>query len=274
MYNSYHICQMVRPNDPHAACFRELTLLLAHSFQTLGIGFSYALGKLSSDKPNILLGYHLIPFSADLFRTPLIVYQLEQLNSPEFPFNAHMEKILRGAAQVWDFSRKNIAFLNGLGIAARYLPPGYHQKMALIPGAREKTLDVLFYGSIGPRRRKIIEELAQVCRIQALFSVYGDERDNYIRQARIILNLHHWSGQLFEAVRVSYLLNNSCFVLSETSGEYPYPGVQLPVAPYEAITESCISWLSRPAEMERIRGENAEAFKLNYPMTELLKGVL
>jgi hypothetical protein len=104
--------------------------------------------------------------------------------------------------------------------------------------------------------------------------VYGEKRDKWISRSRLILNFHHYSQQIFEAVRISYLLNNRCFVLSETSVNYPYSGVELPLVPYDQLTASCARFLKDPGQMEKIGNESYEAFKKNFPMTELIQKVI
>ena len=86
--------------------------------------------------------------------------------------------------------------------------------------------------------------------------------------------MHHYSKQIFEAVRISYLLNNRCFVVSETSVNYCYHKVNLTLMPYENLVETCREFLKHPAHIELFRQQNYEEFKHHYPMTQLIKKVL
>ena len=274
MKKSYRVCLILPDDNQHALCFREIGLLLVNALKDNGIECDFTFNHMDQYKINIIVGYHLLKFTPDLRMYEYIPYQLEQLHSTEFPFTPNMEKILEHAHTVWDYSEKNIALLKEKGIDAKRLVPGYHKELELIEPAPNKSVDILFYGSIGERRKKILEELSSMFKVKALFGLYGLKRDKWISRSRIILNIHHYSTQLFEAVRNSYLFNNQCFVLSENSFDYPYEKVNLPMVPYENLVESCAQFLKEPEKMEQINKENYENFKQNYPMTELIKAVL
>lgn len=274
MKDSYRICLILPDNNPHSLCFREVGLLLVSALKSNGINCDFAFNQLDPDKINVILGYHLLTFEPSLTNFRYIPYQLEQLHSNEYPFTKNMEQVLKHAYDVWDYSPKNIDFLKARGINAKHLVPGYHENLELIPRVPNRSIDILFYGSIAERRRVILEQLERMFKVKLLFGVYGEKRDKWISRSRLILNFHHYSQQIFEAVRISYLLNNRCFVLSETSVNYPYDGVELPLVPYDQLVESCARFLKDPERMDTISSENYEAFKKNFPMTELIQKVL
>ncbi|MCP5046969.1 MAG: hypothetical protein GY940_07335 [bacterium] len=269
----YRICLVLPDQNPHALCFREVGLLLLCTLKSNGFECDFTFNQPAEDRINIMLGYHLLTFEEGLKNFRYIPYQLEQLHTKEFPFSENMEKILRHASEVWDYSEKNIAFLKDLGIEAKHLVPGYHPQLELIPTEPRQTVDVLFYGSIGDRRREVLGQLSEKSKLKTLFSVYGEKRDKWICRSKIILNVHHYSKQIFEAVRVSYLLNNRCFIISENSVNYCYDKVELTMTPYEEIVETCVKFLNQPDRMEAIRNQNYEDFKKHYPMTESLARV-
>lgn len=274
MTNSYRVCLILPDNNPHSLCFREVGLLLMSALKSNNLECDFSINELSSERINIILGYHLIPSVNRLKGYRYIPYQMEQLHSEEFPFSAAMKQILQGAAEVWDYSQKNIQFLKNEGIEAKHIVPGYHPLLELIPVVPRKTIDVLFYGSIGDRRRNILNPLDKVCKLKTLFAVYGEKRDKWIARSRINLNIHHYSTEIFEAVRISYLLNNKCFVITETSHDYSFPGVELVTMPQEEIVNTCIRFLKQPELIDQVRLQNYEDFKRLYPMTGLIKKVL
>ena len=61
--------------------------------------------------------------------------------------------------------------------------------------------------------------------VKALFGVYGRERDKLIARSKIVLNMHHYSSQIFEIVRVFYLLTNRKAVVAECNARDAIPGV-------------------------------------------------
>lgn len=274
MDKPYRVCLILPDNNHHSLCFREIGLLLLNALQSNGIECDFTFNILDQYKINIILGCHLLTFTPQLRNYQYIPYQLEHLNSNESPFTPNMEKILKQAHTVWDYSEQNIAFLEEKGIAAKHLIPGYHEKLELIEPAPNKSVDILFYGSLAERKKAVLEKLTNMFKVKVLFGRYGVKRDKWISRAKIVLNLHHYSHQIFEAVRISYLLNNKCFVLSEDSINYPYKEVNLPLEPYENLVEACAQFLKEPGKMEKIKKENYEKFKQYYPMTELIKEVL
>jgi len=273
---SYRICLAWPENNPHAACFREIGLLLVSTLKSLGCTCDLALNQLDPNRINIILGYHLFRFEESFKNSRYIPYQFEQLDSREFPFNSNMESILKHAVETWDYSTKNMAFLNRRGIHAKLLLPGYHRNLELIKRSPlpNREIDILFYGSIGERRKHILDELSRHCTVKVLFGVYGEKRDDWIGKSKIILNVHHYSQQLFEAVRVSYLLNNGCVVISEDSDDYCYDKVGLTRVPYESIVDTCLNFLKDAPGMESTAEQNYREFKTHYAMTDLVKPVL
>lgn len=274
--NLYRVCLLVAEKNPHSACFVELALLLKHSFTSLGLGCDIALNSLDAGKTNIILGSNLLSNPDALSTHSYIVYQLEQLSNSEGWFSPAMRNILRNAREVWDYSTHNIAFLNSCGIDAKYLPIGYHSSLEVIPRSENKDIDIFFYGSVNERRRNLLNRIAENKSIHSriVFGVYGPERDKLIAQSKIVLNIHFYEARRFEEVRVSYLLNNGCFVISEDSPDYPYAGVELEQIAYDSIIDRCNYYLSRPAEMEQRRAVIYKQFKTLYPMEQLLEKVL
>jgi hypothetical protein len=257
-------------------CFAEVGFLIKHSLVSCGIPCDIAANDMAPGKINIIVGWHLLHFKKEYSSFKYIPYQLEQL-SPETwkAFAEDTVQVLSHAFRVWDYSEENISFLKKQGINALHLPIGYHQSLEQIPQGRTKDIDILFFGSIGERRKKILDNLLQLkkIRLQALFGVYGRERDEYIARSKIILNIHYYPAKIFEAVRISYLLNNRCFVVSEESDVNPYQGVTIPMFPYEQLADACCSFLGRDHDIERGRNATYEEFRQKFPMIDLIKKI-
>jgi hypothetical protein len=135
-----------------------------------------------------------------------------------------------------------------------------------------KEIDVLFYGSLNPRRKVILDRIVAQCKLRHLFGVYGEQRDALIARSKIVLNLHCTPAQIFEQTRVSYLLNNAQFVLCETSPGNPYEGI-ITTAPYDDLPEACRQFLANDAQRVQLAAESFEKFR-QLPMTECLKPLL
>ena len=147
--------------------------------------------------------------------------------------------------------------------------------MPHVPDEADKDIDVLFYGAVNERRARVLEAIeAAGARLKTVTGVYAAERDAMVARSRIVLNLHYYPMKILETVRVSYLLNNGCFVLSEESQVNPYARVGLFCRPYEKLASTCGSLLERPEEIRTLALRNHQRFKTLFPMTEMLRRVL
>jgi len=123
---------------------------------------------------------------------------------------------------------------------------GYVPELTRIAPA-EKTIDVLFVGSINERRGRILRQLARSgARVEARFNVYGKIRDDLIARSKLVLNVHYPESRVLENVRVSYLLANRKCVDSETGLD---PAIEAPLedgiafARYEDLAARCMELL-------------------------------
>jgi hypothetical protein len=277
MTRFFRVCIIVPQGYMHSQCFIEAGFLLKHSLSSLGVPCDIKLNDLAGDRVNIVLGWHLLNNGESLAPVPYIPYQLEQLSEAFWDALPDAKKdILFKALDVWDYSLENIAFLKDRGRSAQYAPLGYHECLERIPQGHGKDIDVLFFGSVCERRRHVLDLLSsdKNIAVRFLFGVYGKDRDDAIARSRIILNIHHYESQILETVRISYLLNNRCFVISEQSAINPYKAVGMPMVPYADLVGTCRRFLADPGAMESLREASFREFKENYPMTEILKKVI
>ncbi len=274
MKDKYRVCLIQPQGYPHSQCFQEIALLLESSLNSSGAECDMRVNEFAQDRINVILGYHLIKFDEALLRFRYVPYQLEQLEAKEGWYSENVRLMLENAHEVWDYSKENIELLNRLNIKAKHLPIGYHESLELIDHKPEKDIDILFYGSMGERRKRITDELREIANIKVLFGVYGKQRDEFISSSKIILNVHFYPTEIFEAPRISYLLNNGCFVVSEASPFNPYEAVNLCLVPFDKIVETCAYYLKRPEEVESMRKAAYAEFKKNYPMIESVRNVI
>jgi hypothetical protein len=278
MKDRYRVVIIVPAGYKHSLCFTEVAFLLRNSLTANGISCDITVNDLAADSINIILGFHLLAFGDYLAPYKYIPYQLEQLSAAEGVFSDNVKKILSGGVAVWDYSAENIEFLRTQGISAKLLPVGFHESMEQVPQAAEKDIDVLFFGSLGERRQAVLtklEKAGKAPKVKTLFGVYGRERDEFIGRSKILLNIHYYSTKIFEAVRVSYLLNNRCCVVSEESSVYPYAGVNIPLVAYDALPEKCLDILDKgedgAASYKSIGEASYSEFKARYEMKELIR---
>ncbi len=271
----YAVVQIKPPNYIHAHTFDPVAKLLNASLLSLRKRSKIYVNRFFKDKINIIVGYNLLPPSMIdvLDDYTCIIYQLEQLSDQEGWYNSKTAKALRKATYIWDYCHENIQFLDNRNIGkAKYLPLGYHPDLELIKPNSEQDIDVLFYGSMNPRRVAIIDNLKKECRTETLFGVYGERRDKTIARAKINLNMHFYGLEAMEQLRIFYLLNNRCFVVSEGSNANHY-GQSIVTASYNDLVGTCLRYLND----EKGRNEYIEAgyrFLRKNLMEENLKRVL
>ncbi len=253
--------------------FLEVGRLLVHSLRSLGLDCHLSVNNLAANAVNVLLGYHLLPgLLPTLTQTDYIVYQLEQLpGHPRLPLPGHLE-LLRNARVVWDYSAVNLTFLRERGLDnVALVPVGYHEALRNID-ERPEDIDVLFYGLINDRRAQVLQAIAASHRVESLFGLYGDSRDAYIARSKLVLNVHYYPVQIFEQVRIAYLLNNRRCVVSESSPDNPYEAGMITGALAD-LPELCRHYASDPEGRQRIAERGFELLR-QRPMVEYLRHAL
>ena len=275
--NNYCIWIVTPPGYQHAHAFDEIALSLNQGLKNLGKTSFITRRQEERKGRTIILGPHLLQSIPNTFiMTDSILYNLEQIYDGNYMFTHEYFDLLR-RFEVWDYSDRNIEALARFGVnVGKKCAIGYVEELTKLPTA-EEDIDVLIYGSMSERRTSIINKLNEMgynCR--ALFNVYGSERDAMIARAKIVLNVHHYPTKIFEIVRVSYLLANRKFVLSETSQEDEAltalkDGMAL--CDYEDIVSNCISYLKAPFERKRIADTGFAVFR-QLKQDEILRRIL
>lgn len=252
-------------------------LVWSHVFDEVAVALQSAFRDLGHDAPvvtqardiagtPVVLGANLCPLYAIPLPPGAIIYNLEQVHAgsrwfrPDYGYVALMR-----AHPVWDFSARNIEALQALGVEpVVHCPIGYAPELTRA-GAGKQDVDVLFIGGGHPRRQAVLDDIAgRGARLKTVYKQFGRERDDWMRRGKIHLNLHKEPAELFEIVRVSYLLSNRCFVVSEPGQdralEAPLSG-GLVFAPYERLAETCLDYLMKPKERRAIAEAGFELFR-------------
>jgi len=273
----FSICLVEPAGYRHSQGLAEVCQLLGYSLETLGRPCSFEINHIEAGAVNIVLGYHLLdPLTVGrVGEHRLIFYQLEQLSDQQSRFTPEREALLRAAWGIWDYSQENVGFLRARGFErVVWVPLGYHRRLERIAHRpeSEKDIDVLFYGSTHQRREAVLEVLRPRCRVESLYGVYGAQRDRYIARSRMVLNIHFYDTQILEQVRISYLLSNRCFVISEAAGGNPFDG-GLVTGPHAELAALCEKYLADPEARRRVAARGHSAFRRRL-MVEHLKPAL
>lgn len=260
----FAVCVVRPPGYIHSQAFDEVAEAITEALQALGHQAWLSHRAAWTGAEAIVLGWHLLDRTTLELPPQAILYNLEQVQLDSKWFGPpQLERL--GRHRVWDYSRRNIHALQALGIRCQaHLPIGYAPCLTRIPAAPERDIDVLFYGSLNARRHAVLVALQQAgLRVHSAFGVYGAARDALIARARIVLNLHYFAAQVFEEVRVSYLLANRAFVVSEAGDSEAEARYRdgLVLVGIEQIVDACRHYLSDHAARERIAARGFECVR-------------
>ncbi|TRY16510.1 hypothetical protein FOI67_18875, partial [Geobacillus sp. LEMMJ02] len=116
---------------------------------------------LMPDARNIMIGcHHAEPDSIEHVPADTIIVNTEQIHVDEREWNDRIY-FWTSRFETWDYSTRNLDKLQRVGIRdTRYLKLGFHPALRRIPADVDQDIDVLFYGSIGPRRQAVLDALA------------------------------------------------------------------------------------------------------------------
>lgn len=249
------------PGYVHSQAFSELAESLHHALLALGHDSVLSTRTDNRRRRHIVFGANLLVKRPQPLPEDSILYNLEQLG-PDSPWDTPAYRELLSRYRVWDYAQSNIRRLAEHGIAAEHLPVGWMPQLKRIP-ERGRDVDVLFYGVVNQRRADALDALvARGLRLHVLTDVYGRERDAWIARSRVVLNLHHYAANLFEVVRVSFLLGNGVCVLSERGDdaelEQPYQGA-VAFTDYADLPDACLALVRDPARQDQLRQSAVEA---------------
>lgn len=271
----YNLCIVSPEGYIHSAAFAELAELVAFGLRDLGHAAVININRTFGDARNILIGCHLLnPTHMHELPKDSVVLNTEQLAREN---NAWTDNVCRWASgfETWDYSERNLECLRSIcAQPPRLLRIGYHAQLARINRHQEKDIDVLFYGSVGARRQHVIDALrATGLRVEVLFGVYGRERDAVIARSRVVLNMHHYYSQIFEVVRVFYLMTNAKAVVSEVGDNTAiadcYAGGIQPAA-YADLADSCVRLVAHEARRRELEAQALDTI-MKLPQHEVMR---
>jgi glycosyltransferase involved in cell wall biosynthesis len=246
---------IVRPEGyVHSECFRESAESLQDGLIKLGYRASLTVNVISSQAKNILYGAHLLS-EQEAMSLPegTIIYNQEQIGGSWTP-DWYMGLAKR--YQIWDYSPLNIAKWEEVeqAVTPLLVEVGFSPVLMRIAQADKEDVDILFFGSLTERRKTILHALgAAGMRVKTLFGVYGKQRDAWIARAKVVLNMHAHATEVFEIVRVSYLLANRKAVVSEASPDMGELEDAVVSVPYDRLVSACIDLVwdkARRTELE------------------------
>jgi O-methyltransferase/8-demethyl-8-(2,3-dimethoxy-alpha-L-rhamnosyl)tetracenomycin-C 4'-O-methyltransferase len=274
----YHI-GIIRPQGyQHSDCFREVAEGLQSALRSLGHTVTFGENTVDAQAHSIVLGAHLLTEQEiESLPASAIVYNLEQLGSPNLP---SWYPALGSRVRIWDYSPLHLDLWRESWKQAPHreapalVEVGFAPELRRIPSISAPKIDVLFYGSVNERRRRILAGLeAAGLKVHAAFGVYGRERDALIAHSKVVLNLHAYESKVFEIVRVSYLLANAKAVVTEDAPDLGGLRDAVAVFPEEELIAGCVALVKDDAAR---RGLEARGFRIFSARSQarILEGIV
>ena len=195
----------------------------------------------------------------------IVLVNMEQLYDESPWLNSKYRELL-GKHEVWDYNQDNIKWLKrNLQKDAKLFQLGLCHTLRYNKRSTIEDIDVLFYGAFNDRRTQIYQKLKSKG-INVIFrdDLWGEEKEEFIDRAKIILNLHYFPTGRFELVRVLPLLINGKFILTETSSnmdEYSSIHSGLATSNYDQIVDTVLYYLDHPMERKRIAQQGQQIIK-------------
>jgi SAM-dependent methyltransferase len=225
-----HLCIVQPVGYVHSLGFIDPARYFRHQFRRFGARVSMAKNRLRHDAVNFVFGAHL-GFDATLRERHACVFvNLEQLGAGGATVSPAYLNLLATSA-VADYDANNVAAYAKDVDAVPVVPilhAPYLASSSAMPLA-ERPIELLFIGSMNPRRRALIDRIeAQGVQVTMFDSaLYGAERDHFITQAKAVLNVHFYESSRFEQVRVSHCLSLGTPVISERGAACrPHPAFE------------------------------------------------
>jgi hypothetical protein len=208
----FNICLIQPHRYIHSLALLEAAEYVLYKVKKKGIEAELVANRINETGINIIFGAHIDPSNLKIPKNS-IIFNTEQLTENSAWTNNEYKKIL-DQHYIWDYSIKN---LNCITHANKSLINFYYlSELSRINLENEKKFDLLFYGSINERRRRILEDLEKMgLNIKVIFGVYAKARDQYFSECKAILNLHFYESQIFQQIRTFYPLINNLPVISE-----------------------------------------------------------
>ena len=270
---------IIRPSSgDHSGIFLEMAELLLFSIQELGNESVISLAEAKNGYQNIVIGIFYdqelwtnLPEGSIIINTEPLFARREQVGWSERLIE------LSSNYAIWDYDPRNLQILTDLGAKnSRLLKFGYQKELERIPFLpdSDRPIDVLFYGSKNKRRQDIFDQITSMgLVVTSIFGVYGHERDEFTASSKMVINVHFNETNVFEIIRVHYLLNNAVAVVPEistsTSIEASYLNCLVGV-PYSELVQRCISLKENPDDLLDLRLKALNEFKKTPQTTYML----
>jgi SAM-dependent methyltransferase len=209
-----NVCLMQPPGYIHALALLEAAEYVVAKSREVGFEASLSKNRILPTGLNIVFGAHINPKSQLNLGQNVVIFNSEQLPEQSAWINADYKEVLN-KYYIWDYSDFNLVKVKHdrkQVVCFRHVDALNRLVAAAVP-----EYDLVFYGSLNDRRKKILNSLREKHGLKVLdfYGLYGPERDVLLANTRALLNLHFYDSQIFQQIRAFYPLINGIPVVSE-----------------------------------------------------------
>lgn len=264
-----NVCLMQPPGYIHALALLEAAEYVTEKSILAGYQARLSKNRLLPSGLNIVFGAHIRPQESAAYPPNTVIFNTEQIPEKSVWISSQYKNCL-DRHFVWDYSPFNLA---ALGHDRAQQVNFYHvEKLRRIVVDQRPEYDLIFYGSMNDRRKKIIEKLrSRGLKILTVFGLYGPERDALLGKARAVLNLHFYESQIFQQIRAFYALSNGIPVISENFPEASAPslyGEVIFTPGREPFEDFVVNLLAQHQRFEQTAREKTDRFHASKDNTE------
>jgi hypothetical protein len=205
-----------------------------------------------------------------------IAYQLEQFCSPRF--TAEYLERLEQADEIWEYSRSHWPYYKNLD-KVHYVPVYYTLSLERPITVPKKIFDVLFYGSLNERRQQVMMKMHQLgLKIIIHHNCWGDEQVRMIKEARIVINIHHFQEDgILELTRIGKVIANKTLVVSERGkDEEQNQEFQdcIVFGDYDDLPQLCQHYCQNEKEREARVQQAYETYQTKYRLCDVIEEMM
>ncbi len=257
-----HLSIIQPPGYVHSQGFLDQARFARYQFRQFGAEVTIGKNRLREDSINIIFGAHL-GFEATLKeRYTCVFFNLEQLGEGGARVSQDYMTLLRSSAVI-DYDERNLAAYGCKPgdvpvVSFQYAP--YLATTPALPLA-DRPIDLLFFGSINERRKAIFSRIEACGWSVSTFDhpLYGQERDEFIRQAKAVFNCHFYESSRFEQARAFHTLSLGTPVISERTER---------TTPPQAF-EDAVTWVSDASLEKFFREEFLTSSWIDHTQSQL-----
>ncbi|WP_337062953.1 hypothetical protein [Kineococcus sp. G2] len=235
-----HLCLVQPEGYVHSLALADPLQYVKRQLERLGVQVTAGKNRLVKHSINFVFGAHLGFEQRWLDEFNCVLVNLEQLGTDGSAMPSSYLDLLRRATVV-DYHEDNLTAYRdqratrGVPLIPFGFAPYLYEGFVDVP-LDQRPIDLLFIGSLTPRRVRVLQELQQhgisVASPNAV--LYGPERDRLVRSSKAVLNIGAYDSPRFEQVRASIVMSCGTPLLSERRG---------PLGESAAGYEDVVDWL-------------------------------